>query len=316
VTAAEKARMGRIDHRFHRIGGPTAHKRYGLSEEGYYVAEGSTDDVPETRTDYVTSGFRWADEAFYADGIVTQEAFREVEAGSHETMTWARQPLRSDWFDDPDASLSGCTPTPPIRTRGTVMVELVTLTDQHQRYDCLSGWPLDGMTRSLRLYRNGSPIGSSPENFGEFPVPAGPADFRLAFDVEPGPTIETPARISSEWTFRSAGPTGTGTQPLPLLSVDYELPLDADNHPVAGTPATFNVRQAHRVKPQRITSFQLWTSIDDGRTWQQATVEHTGGRFRASLPNLAVGQAMSLRVSAAGSAGSRIDQTVIAAFRA
>jgi subtilisin family serine protease len=104
VTAAEKARLGRIDHRFHRIGTPTAHKRYGYSEEGHYIAEAWTDNVPETRTDYVSPGFAWKDEAFYADGIVTQEASRRVEPGSHETLTWARQPLRSDWFDDPSES--------------------------------------------------------------------------------------------------------------------------------------------------------------------------------------------------------------------
>jgi subtilisin family serine protease len=317
VTAAERARMGRIDHRFHRIGTPTVHKRYALSPEGAYIAEGWTDDVPETRTDYVTPGFLWKDEAFYADGLVTQQAFRQVEPGSRVAYTWARQPLRSDWFDDPAVSLSGCTPLAPTRTRGTILVELVTLTDRHQRFDCLSGWPLPGMTRSLSLYRNGSLVGSTLENWGEFDVPAGPGDFRLAFDVEPGPTVGTPARISSQWTFRSAGPTGTGTQPLPLLSVDYDLPLDTANHPVAGRPATFEVRQAHGVSAQRITSFQLWTSTDDGKTWQPATVGPAGdGRYGADLPTLSAGQAMSLRVSAAGSAGSRIDQTIVAAYRA
>ncbi|GIJ62644.1 S8 family serine peptidase [Virgisporangium aurantiacum] len=317
VTGAEKARLGRIDHRFHRIGTPTAHKRYGYSDEGIYLAEGWTENVPETRTDYVTPGFIWTDEAFYADGIVTQEASRRVEPGGHETLTWARQPLRSDWFDDPAFSSSGCTPLAPTRTRGTIVVELVTLTDQHQRFDCLSGWPQPGMTRSLRLYRDGSLIGTSPQNFGVFPVPAGPGDFRLAFDVETGPTIGTPARISSEWAFRSSGPSGTGTQPLPLLSVDYELPLDAANHPVAGRPALFDVRQAVGVKAQQITSFQLWTSLDDGATWQPATVARTAtGRYSAALPTPAAGQAVSLRVAAAGSAGSQITQTVTAAYRA
>lgn len=155
-------------------------------------------------------------------------------------------------------------PWAPVRTRGTVTVELVTLTDRHQRFDCLSGWDIPGMTRSLRLYRNGSLVGSVPRNWADFTVPAGPGDCRLAFDVEPGPTVGAPTRISSEWTFRSAGPTGTGSRPLPLLSVDYELPLDAANRPIAGRPALFDVRQAHGVAAQRITAFQLWTSVDDG----------------------------------------------------
>jgi hypothetical protein len=166
------------------------------------------------------------------------------------------------------------------------------------------------------LYRNGSLVASVPRNWADFTVPAGPGDFRLAFDVEPGPTIGAPTRISSEWTFRSAGPKGTGSQPLPLLSVDYELPLDAANRPVAGLPALFDVRQAHGVAPQRVTTFLVWTSVDDGKTWHPVRVDRVGDRFRAALPDVAAGQAMSLRVTASGSAGSRIDQTMIAAYRA
>jgi subtilisin family serine protease len=315
VTAAERAAMGRVDQSFHRIGTPTRHKRSALSPEGVFLAEGFTDDVPETRTDYVTPGFLWKDSAFYADGTVIQPGFRMVGAGSRESMTWARQPLRSDWYDDPATSTSECTPWKPVRTRGTITVSLVTLTDRHQRFDCLTGWDPPGMTRSLRLYRNGSLVGSVPRNWADFTVPAGPGDFRLAFDVEPGPMIGAPTRISSEWTFRSTGPTGTGSRPLPLLSVDYELPLDAANRPIAGRPALFDVRQAHGVAAQRVTSFQVWTSVDDGATWTRVPVDRVGDRFRAQLPELAEGQAMSLRVDASGSAGSRVDQTVIAAYR-
>lgn len=51
-------------------------------------------------------------------------------------------------------------------------------------------------------------------------------------------------------------------------------------------------------------------------TWRPVRVDRAGDRFRATLPELAAGQAMSLRVAASGSAGSRIDQTMVAAYRA
>jgi subtilisin family serine protease len=324
VTATEKARMGRLDNRFHTVNGlPTHHAMVGFSlEDGVILSEPLREEVGVTRTDYVTPGYVWRDGIRYGDGIIMQGEARRIGPGSVESQAWAQQPLRPDWFDSPTPQNNGCTPRLPVRTRGSIGIELATVVDRHNRFDCMSGWGMEGMTRQLRLFRNGSLVGTTAQNFGDFAVPAGAGDFRLVFDVDNGPGLGAPTRSNTEWTFRSTGPKGTGYEQLPLLSVDYDLRLGPDNRPVPGQPvgslpAEFTVRQGHGVKAQRVTAFEVWTSVDGGATWQPATVtRHGDATFRAALPLLAAGRSMSLRVSATGDGGSGITQTVIGAYAA
>jgi hypothetical protein len=264
----------------------------------------------------VSSGFAWADEAFW-NGTVTQEGKARYEPGSRQAKTWVRQPLRSDWFDDPDGSSSGCAPPAPSRTRGNFHVELVTLTDQHGRFDCLAGgFGLD-IARKLTLERNGQPVGEVADSVADFTVSRRAADYRLTYDIDTSAALPISTRVSTSWTFRSAGPAGTGSSPLPLLAVDYALALDTANHPVADGTATFTVRQTHGVRAQAVTSFELATSLDGGGTWQSVRVNRSSaGTYRAHLPEPAAGQSVSLRVKAQGGAGSGIEQTIIDAYRA
>src|SRR4029453_208089 len=110
-------------------------------------------------------------------------------------------------------------------------------------------------------------------------------------------------RISTAWTFRSTGPTGTGSVRLPLLSVDYALPLDTANRPVGG-PARVTVHQVHGGQGREVTAFGM------GRD------RLVDGPFQAGLPRAATEQPVSLRVRARGSGGSGGDQMIIRAYRA
>ncbi len=322
VDAAEQARLARIDQRFHLLDTPDTnvrHKRYGFSPTGAYVAETVLENLPAQRTDYVTPGFAWLDEAFYPVGgagfdMVTQEAQRTYAPGSRQSLVWVRQPMRTDWYDDPAVSYSGCRPSAPFRTRGMLHIELMDLTDQHQRYGC---FPLgDESTSSLTLHRNGRLVGERRAPFGEFEIPQETADYRLRYDLDLSALLPVSTRVTTAWTFRSAGPSGTGRVPLPLFALDYALPLDAANHPTAG-PGVLTVRQAHGVPTQDLTSFRVWSSLDDGATWQVVPVRRqSADSYEVRLPMPDAGQAVSLRVKAEGSAGSGIDQTVIRAYRA
>ncbi|MEJ3747698.1 S8 family peptidase [Actinomycetes bacterium KLBMP 9797] len=314
VTAAEKARLIRLDQRFHRLDAPesmTAHKRYGISANGGLISETYTENLAGTRTDYLSPGFGYIDEAFY-DGVVTQEGTRTYAPGSRHEKNWVRQPLRPDWFDDSTAVTSGCTPAPISRTRGNLRVQLVDLADEHQRFDCLDpGWFPGETKQQLTLYRDGTKIGAAPYSFGNFDVPASAGTYRLVYEADHSAWLPVSTRVDTAWTFRSAGPRGTASVPVPLLSVDYALPLDLANKP-AGATASFTVHQARGVAPQRITSLALWTSVDDGATWQSVPVTRAGAtRFTAPLPTTG---AVSLRVAARGSEGSAIDQTIIRAY--
>ena len=317
VTAAEQATLARIDQHFTKLDAPgsvTGHKRYGLGADGVFIAENSTSPLSGDRTDYVTPGFAWVDEAFW-NGIVTQEAISRYAPGSRQDKVWVRQPLRSDWYDDPAGSPSECAPAAPSRTSGNLRVALVTLTDQHQRFDCAADG-FDHIKRKLTLQRNGQTVGEAARSFADFTIPRQTADYRLTYDIDTSADLPVSTKVTTSWTFRSTGPAGTGSIPLPLLSVDYALPLDAANHPTAGL-ATFTVNQAHGVRAQAISSFGLAVSLDDGASWQTVAVDRSGdGKYQARLPQTTAGQAVSLRLSAQGDAGSGIEQTIIRAYRA
>ncbi|MER7890021.1 S8 family peptidase [Micromonospora sp. NPDC094482] len=315
VTKAEQAKLARIDERFHQMDSPgmvTQLVRTGFTPDGVGVTQTHEGNLPPYRTDYVSPGIRWADEGVYG-GLSAQEAPRSYQPGSRQTKIWARQPLRSGWYDDPAGAGWSCA-TPPSRTRGNLHVDLATLVDQHQRADCLQGDTI-GVQRKLSLYLDGKLVEERDRPLADFTVPQQAADYRLTLDVDTSLILPVSTRVSTSWTFRSAGPEGTGSVPLPLLAVDYALPMDSDNHTVGGS-AEFAVRQARGVPAQKVTSFQVWTSIDDGATWKAARVTRNGESYRAELPKGPAGGAVSLRVKADGNGGSGIDQTIIRAYHA
>ncbi|SIM81338.1 S8 family serine peptidase [Micromonospora cremea] len=315
VTVAEQAKLARIDERFHQMDSPgmvTQLVRTGLTPDGVGVTQTHEGNLPPYRTDYLSPGIVWADEGVYG-GLSAQEAPRSYQPGSRQSKIWARQPLHSGWYDDPAGADWSCA-TPPSRTRGNLHVDLASLVDQHQRADCLQGSAI-GVKRTLSLYRNGKLVEERDRPLADFTVPQQMADYRLTLDVDTSLILPISTKVNTSWTFRSAGPDGTASVPLPLLAVDYALPMDTNNHATGGT-AEFAVRQAHGVKPQRVTSFQVWTSTDDGATWKTARVTSAGDSYRAELPTAAAGKPVSLRVTAAANGGSGIDQTIIRAYNA
>ncbi|MEV4631197.1 S8 family peptidase [Micromonospora sp. NPDC049523] len=331
VSPAEQAQLIRVDQSFHTLDtadAVTNHKRYGLTADGFFLLDAATNEVPATRVDYLTPGFSYIDEAFFSGAfdlldphtmVVTQEAMREYPAGSRQQKTWVRQPLRPDWYDDPALSPSGCVPEPIRRTQGVLRVDLVELSDQHQRFDCIDPW--DGFhgltTRTLTLHRNGELIGEQPESYGDFEIPQAAGDYRLTYDLDATRLMSLSTRVNTAWTFRSTGPAdATSSIPVPLLSVDYALPLGPANKPIGGD-ASFTVHQSHGVARQNITAFTLETSVDDGATWQSAAVRPDGAdTFTGVLPNVTAEQAVSLRIKATADGGSGIEQTIIRAYRA
>ncbi|WP_225854351.1 S8 family peptidase [Micromonospora sp. ALFpr18c] len=315
MSRAEQARLARIDERFHQTDSPdmpTQLLRVGATPDGVAVTQTDEGPMPPARTSYVSPEIVWADTGIYG-GLPAMEAPRQYLPGSRQPKIWARQPLHSDWYDDPAGAGWTCA-SAPSRTRGNLHIDLVSLTDQHQRADCLQGEAV-GVRRTLSLYRDGKLVEQRNGPFGDFTVGQSMADYRLTLDVDTSLILPISTKVNTSWTFRSAGPDGTGSVPLPLLAVDYALPMDHNNHTVGGT-AELAVRQAHGVKAQKVTSMQVWTSTDDGATWKTARVTGSGDGYRFDLPKTTSGQAVSLRVKAAANGGSGIDQTVIRAYQA
>jgi subtilisin family serine protease len=321
VGRAEQAGLARVDERFNRLDIPgthTGHNRKGMQQDGFFVFENDTQEVPTTRVDYLTPGVPWVEEPVLegdselAGILLMTMPLHTFQPGERQSITSFRQPLRPDWYDDP-AGPVGCSPAPIRRTRGNLHVELAALVDEHQRFNCLSFFTSGG---PLTLFRDGRQVGSVDGYTADFAIPAQTGTYRLVLDQDNSQLVPFSTRTTTAWTFRSTGPRDDSAVPVPLFSLDYALPLDSDNHPGAGT-ATFVVRQSNGVPTQQVTSLAVWTSVDDGATWQPATVRRANaGGFTAQLPALASGESMSLRVAATGSGGSGIDQTIIRAYRA
>lgn len=314
VAAADRE-LARIDQRFPTPTAPgtsTAHWRLGETPDGLLlIQEDVNDRLPATRTDYVSPGIRWTDTGG-VNGVLTNtialiEPARTYAAGSRQKKTWARGPLRPDWYDDPAASGSPCRPEPISRARGNLRVQLVDLTDQHQRFTCIGHFETEdwvaGTERKLALYRDGKLLGEQAGSAADFPIPAQGGTYRLTYDLDASQVLPMSTRVSTAWTFRSTPPSGNGAAPVPVLSVDYALPDGA-----------FTVRQARTTVTQRITGFRVWTSTDDGTTWTEHQVRRTAGdRFSASLPATA-GEPVSLRVTATADGGSGFEQTILRAY--
>ena len=319
---ADPSTLARIDQHFHQVDMPnpvTTHQRHGRGPEGVDVILDVADPgAAVDRTDYLSPGIVWSESAGWngALGGSTIENARTYLPGSRQEKTWLQQPLHADWFDDSANSTSGCAPKTPFRTRGHIHFDLATLTDQHDRFDCL-GWGFaPEIPVSLSLERNGALVGTSTLSVAGFDIPRGAAGYRLTYDVDASAVLPVSTHTSTAWTFRSTGPSGTEDVPLPLLSVDYNLPLDKTNHPEPSGLATFTVRQVTGATSQKITAFTMSASLDGGTTWQPYKAERVGdGVYQTNLPQPAAGRTVSLKVTAKGSAGSGIEQTIIDAYR-
>ena len=64
-----------------------------------------------------------------------------------------------------------------------------------------------------------------------------------------------------------------------------------------------------------VRQMSVEVSYDDGATWEEASVEGSRGDFVASYRHAAAGDYVSLRIHARDTAGGRLDQTLIRAYR-
>ncbi|GIH19596.1 S8 family peptidase [Rugosimonospora africana] len=333
LNAVDRSRLARIDQTFNRLdipGTTTGHQRYLVSPDGFLVGEDVTEEVPAHRTDYVTPGLSWIDEALLSDPsgqaplagmMLDEEAPATYPTGSRTAKVWFNQPLHPDWNDAPNGI--GCQPQPFTRTLGNLHVAVASMVDQHDRFNCLASFLfvyLGGADRSLTLYRDGQQIGRrqptpDQDTVADFTIPTDPGSYRLVYDEDTNASgFPISTHSTTAWTFRSTAPTGADRIPVAVLSVDYALPLDTNNHPT-GRTATFTVRQARGAPAQPITGLTVWTSTDQGDTWTPAPATAVGGdRFTAQLPPPSPGQTISLRVNATGANGSSVDQTIVDAY--
>jgi subtilisin family serine protease len=267
-------------------------------------------DGPRERTEYVFGGDAMSYQQTVYGELPFEARLREpdyafYQAGARAAQSWFRQVVRPALL--PEVGLT-------TRTGDTLDLEVYEWVDAAGNHfpELFGLAPYPGDTIAMRLFENGELIAEADEPRGEFPMAAGPADYRVELDV---------AREADWWQRSTATRTAWsfGSQPgdgvLPLLSVDYGVDLDLSNGMVdpAG-PVTLRVRQQAADQPA-VAGAELSVSYDDGATWSPVPVESLGdGEFRATLPS-PTGEFASLRVVARDAEDNRIEQEVIRAFR-
>jgi subtilisin family serine protease len=166
------------------------------------------------------------------------------------------------------------------------------------------------------LYRDGALVGEFDEaGFGEFQVPAGPADYRLEVSAERGLT-ELATRVDAAWTFRSGSVSGDEPVALPVAAVRFTPKMRPDGTAGPGRfelPVTVEY-QAGVVAP-KVRQLTVEVSYDDGRTWTRAAVRSTKQGWTATVTHPRGGGFVSLRASATDADGNSVTQTVIRSYR-
>jgi subtilisin family serine protease len=153
-------------------------------------------------------------------------------------------------------------------------------------------------------------------------VPAGTLPYRLVHDASrPADPWRLSTRAHTEWAFVSGTtPTDAAAQPVALLELNYLLDTDLRGDVPAGATRTITVTAG----PQggggpavgKVTSVTLDVSYDDGKSWQQVTLQRGADGGWSGALKLAGkrGGFVSVRASARTDAGWSVSQEVIRAY--
>jgi subtilisin family serine protease len=145
---------------------------------------------------------------------------------------------------------------------------------------------------------------------GIFWVGQGDRRFRLVAEANRDqPWWPLSTKVSSEWTFEAGFRQGPFDTALPLLTVRAEPPVDLGNKSPGG-PVEIPLTVTRQDGQATVTDLALEYSVDDGATWQHATV--TAGK--AAVVNPADGF-VSLRAKATDTDGNTVTTTVIRAYQ-
>ncbi|SFR29849.1 Serine protease, subtilisin family [Lentzea waywayandensis] len=287
-----------------------------FATDGKYDLEGALEStptpLPRERTEYYSPA-TWANSVSVLAGGAAQDyaaAKRTFKPGDKATVDWGKAVIGPGVTGS--LGLFSTEPHLAYREGEKINTRLPLFSDSAGH----AGFPGSSDTGDTVLHIDGKEIARSGQpGSGQFTVPAGAANYRLAAEASrsnPGWPLST--KVSAEWSFRS-GHT-TAATPLPLLSIGFDPELDLRNH--APRNALFSVplrvdrqsgAQGGRAEPK-----QVEVSCNDGQTWQRVPVLHVNGTWLALIRNPASGF-VSLRANAADQDGNTVTQTVIRAYQ-
>jgi hypothetical protein len=247
------------------------------------------------RTDWVTAGTAWRDEASLPNEVVQ----RVIEPVTYR----AGHGGRASWFGPIMRPRLGSPDYLPVREQNAMHIAVPGWGASGAGYTGSSVYNLDVANRT-EVYLGDKLIGQ--DNF-EYPnaydLPATRERYRVLTDNDRGRWAATySTHTRTEWTFTSAA-AGETPVTLPLIQLDYAVPLDEAGRAARTAKVTVTPAQLPGVTA-RVGRAEVEVSYDDGRTW------HPGGALKA--PRSA--SFVSLRVSARDSAGNTVTQEITRAF--
>jgi len=180
---------------------------------------------------------------------------------------------------------------------------------------------MDGtLSGSLSLSKGGTVLAEKqiPEGWNWYwldaTLPPEDAAYTLRASLSRDSALATLAtKTESAWTFRSSHTAGE--RKLPLLSVAFlPAPLNEHNSAPEGRPTAIPYWVRRGTPDAAPTSIAIEASFDDGATWKRVPVSGTPSVGTVTVTPPAGTEFVSLRVTAADTAGNGVAQTVTRAY--
>ncbi|WP_370946861.1 hypothetical protein AB5J62_04615 [Amycolatopsis sp. cg5] len=275
------------------------------------------------------------------------ESWHRYLAGQTLTEDWNKFPLHPAGAFSLVDDKSNFTVAPVTRDGDLLRLELTPFSDNQPGHTGMGfyGEPRDGIGGSYRLTQDDTTLvegyaGGGVDLRFEQALDPKPSTLKLALDAyRYGPNYALSTDTRTEWTWPSKhveGATLPGSlvctspkgQPAnracaaePLLTLNYAVGgLGVDGRVPNGAQSVgLTVGHLQSAATSPITGATVQFSLDDGANWQDATVTANGdgkftAAFAASFPGFNGGY-VSLKVTAADSAGGAISETVTRAYK-
>ncbi|MCO8270322.1 S8 family serine peptidase [Actinoplanes sp. TRM 88003] len=263
---------------------------------GFVVGNQVPATAQGTRTDWVTAGATWYDDAFLPS-----------EMGQHRLEPFTPRAGRTSdetWFGPILRPRQGPGHL-PVRYLDGLYLPVPGWGGAGRGYAGETGGSNFAVSNRAELYRGDELLNWGNAEF--LPVtglPAGREPYRVVLDNNRAAwTGPYSTRTHTEWTFTSAASGDENAVVVPMIQLDYVVALDRAGRAARDARLTVTASQLPGVTA-KVGKAEVEVSYDDGRTWQR------GSTLRA--PRSA--SFVSLRVSARDNAGNTVKQELTRAF--
>ena len=289
------------------------------SEDGSYWSVLIPFDLPFSRTEYVNvdGKAKWSSSfsQILPPADPDEFPFPEEISGSSEPMTtyqggrsYAQQWNRAVFA--PSVARPGWPSDWVTRTGDTISV-LVPLWSEGSGH---AGWSSNDRLH-YGLYSGGTLVGEFEGEYGEIPVPAEEAEYRLEVIATRGAPHTLDTRLEGAWTFRSGHVEGDAPQRLALSSVRISPVLDEHNTAPAGQIFGVPITIEHQSGSSAVEATAVRAEVSYTElTWRPAAVRGAGDHRVVILRHPVKPGFVSLRVIATDADGNEVTTTVMRAY--